>query len=81
MLAALRLRAEAPGMAARQGLGAGRGGCQAAARPDCWPAAADGWCPVRVAAAVAGYGVQALSTGEGVLGSLAKFGESFNAAN
>jgi hypothetical protein len=24
-----------------------------------------------------GYGVQALSTGEGALGSLAKFGESF----
>lgn len=28
-----------------------------------------------------GYGVQALSTGEGALGSLAQFGESFNAAN
>lgn len=25
----------------------------------------------------AGYGVQALSTGEGALGSLAKFGETF----
>jgi hypothetical protein len=25
----------------------------------------------------AGYGVQALSTGEGALGSLARFGESF----
>ena len=29
----------------------------------------------------AGYGVQALSTGQGALGSLAVFGDSFNAAN
>jgi hypothetical protein len=37
---------------------------------------AGGLCASAVAVA-AGYGVQALSTGEGALGSLAKFGDTF----
>lgn len=39
------------------------------------------WPPPLPAFLTTGYGVQALTTGQGALGSLAVFGDSFNAAN